>query len=75
MVQDADYVPAETKGFYGELEVLRSNAGYYVGTMYNNPEGFQEPGSRDSGYFHTEQEAARELQIIKKGEGVTRDHP
>jgi len=38
---------------YSELQVLKSAAGYYIGTMYNNPEGFQEPGSRDTDYFPT----------------------
>ena len=43
---------------YSDLRVLRSAAGYYVGTVYTDPEtGFTEPGSRDSGYFPEREEA------------------
>lgn len=57
---------------YSDLMVLKSQAGYYVGTLYQHPEGFEEPGSRDSGYFSTEEEAVRMLDYMKEGgtEGV-----
>lgn len=43
---------------YTELQVLKSGAGYYIGTMHTDPEhGFIEPGSRDSGYFVTREKA------------------
>jgi hypothetical protein len=42
---------------YSELQVLRSAAGFYIGTTYTDTEnGWAEPGSRDSDYFvHKEQ--------------------
>jgi len=54
--------PAITeKGTYSELQVLHSAAGYYVGTLYTNEDGFPEPGSRDSGYFQTREKATAYL--------------
>jgi hypothetical protein len=78
MVQNANYI--SDKGRYSELQVLRSGAGYYVGTIYHG-EDFDEPGSRDSDYFRTEQEAAAYLSAINENESVaeaglmTRAHP
>ena len=37
---------------YSELKVLKSAAGYYLGTTYQGM-----PGSRESGYFKTKEEA------------------
>ena len=54
------------KGRYSEMQVLRSAAGYYVGTIYRNPEGYVEPGSRDSGYFRTKEEAQTFLDKVEK---------
>jgi hypothetical protein len=64
MIEDADYIP--DKGNYSELRVLRSGAGYYIGTTYTHGPGDEfpglvEPGSRDSGYYATEAEAAAAL--------------
>jgi hypothetical protein len=56
MVSNADYI--SDKGNYTELQVLQSAAGYFVGTLYNDPEGWQDMGSRDSDYFATHAEAA-----------------
>lgn len=43
---------------YSPLKVMKSAAGYYVGTSHTDPTyGFEEPGSRDSGYFGTSAEA------------------
>lgn len=54
---------------YSELQVLRSNAGYYIGTMYTNVEedgtSWESPGSRDSGYYANEEDAAHALSAIK----------
>ena len=61
MINDADYI--KDKQNYTDLQVLKSGAGWYIGTLYNNPEGYQEPGSRDSGYFRTSKEA--ELALAK----------
>ncbi len=55
MIRDANYVDDKEK--YSELMVLQSAAGYYVGTMYTNEDGYEEPGSRDSDYFRTRNEA------------------
>ena len=56
---------------YGPLEVLQSARGFYIGRIFTHsaeegaaeglPEGFMEPGSRESGYFGTREEAAAEL--------------
>lgn len=46
---------------YSPLQVLRSAAGYYIGTVYHNEDGFDEPGSRDSEYFATAEEAQHAL--------------
>jgi hypothetical protein len=58
---------------YTELQVMRSAAGYYVGTYYNNYDDigallFQEPGSRESAYFRTEEEARACLARIEGGD-------
>jgi len=73
MVENAEYL--DNKGRYSELQVLQSGAGYYVGTMYHNPEGYEEPGSRDSDYFGTYEEAEEYLRKIIKEEAPTRMMP
>jgi len=77
MIENADYI--EEKGNYTELMVLHSPAGYYVGTMYNNPEGYQEPGSRDSNYFKNFKDAQTFLDKLNEGSEETfsqlRTHP
>lgn len=40
-----------------ELRVLKSNAGWYVGYWHKSEEGFQEPYSRETGYFSAAYEA------------------
>jgi hypothetical protein len=50
-------------GFYGPLEVCRSAAGYYIGRIFHNIIGYDEPGSRESGYFATKNEAEVALKI------------
>ena len=43
---------------YSDLGVMRSNAGWYIGTYYRDPRyGWAEPGSRDSQYYATSEEA------------------
>jgi hypothetical protein len=64
MVESASYI--SDKGNYSEMQVLRSAAGFYVGTIYNHPDGFQEPGSRDSGYFPTFDKAQEYLDEINE---------
>ncbi|MBB5414063.1 hypothetical protein [Paraburkholderia atlantica] len=67
MVTNLPEIP--NKDRYTELKVLKSPAGYYVGTMYWDAE-YQtwDRGSRDSGYFATEAEAAKYLQMVESVE-------
>lgn len=46
---------------YSDLQVLKSAAGWYIGTIHTDDDGFQEPGSRDSGYYQTKEEAQQAL--------------
>lgn len=64
MVESAAWNDAAEKALYTDLQVLKSPAGFYVGTIYNNLEGYQEPGSRDSGYFDTHEEAEKFLRTV-----------
>ena len=73
MVEHADYIP--DKGNYSEMKVMKSGAGYYVGTVYHNPEGFDEPGSRDSDYFRTKAQAEAYLKAIEEDDAPTRRTP
>jgi hypothetical protein len=64
--------PKAVRGGYSELQVLSSSAGYYIGTRYEEfDEGgncvWVEPGSRDSGYFRTEEQAADSLKGLIDG--------
>ena len=68
LMVDQAYVPKEDKGKYSDLQVLRSHAGWYIGTVFTE-DGFSEPGSRDSNYFRTEQEAKDELDQWEKDGG------
>lgn len=65
--------PAAIKGEYSPLQVLSSAAGFYIGTLYEEFDAqntcvWQEPGSRDSGYFRTHAEATQELRQIEGGD-------
>lgn len=60
MITAADYISAEDKRNYSHLKVMKSAAGYYIGTEYRTVEDdhtFLEPGSRDSEYFASAAEA------------------
>lgn len=75
MVKNLDYI--NNKKGYSELQVLRSQAGWYVGTTYTE-DGVTEPGSRDSGYFPTREEADQYLDIVLSAENpqeYLRDQP
>lgn len=55
---------------YSDLQVLKSAAGWYVGTTYTHGSdsefaGLVEPGSRESGYFSTEELADQHLQWLQ----------
>ena len=56
-------VTPNTLDQYTHLQVCRSAAGWYVGTMHKE-DGITSPGSRDTGYFATEIDAAFVLQLI-----------
>lgn len=62
MVENADYI--NDKEGYSDLQVLMSAAGFYIGTIYHNKDGFEEPGSRDSGYYRTREEAEADLKKL-----------
>ena len=47
----------EEEARYSPLQVMQSAAGWYIGTSYDSQEGFLEPGSRDSDYYPTKEEA------------------
>lgn len=50
------------KSYYTELQVLKSPAGYYIGTLYWDAEmKFWDAGSRDSDYYITKEEAEKDL--------------
>lgn len=66
---------ADERKRYGELKVMRSNAGWYVGSTYRDVAGFEEPGTRDSGYFGREADAEAELRAYEGGEPTARPHP
>lgn len=43
-------------------QVMRSNAGYYIGYGCIDPEyGWEEPYSRESGYYRTREDAEQDL--------------
>ena len=46
---------------YTKLKVIQSAAGYYIGRGWVE-DGFEEPGSRESGYFGTEGQAMKALE-------------
>jgi hypothetical protein len=78
MIQNADYIEPHRKPGYSALQVMKSAAGYYVGTTYTDEDGFQGPGSRDSGYFPTKEAAERFLETVSSvinPQEYLRDHP
>lgn len=75
MISVANYLDAEEKSGYSDLQVLRSGAGWYVGTTFLNTKDvpgvtFLEPGSRDSDYFGTKEEAEDFLRRLEGGEDM-----
>lgn len=62
MVQNSNYI--SNKPGYSDLQVLESPAGFYIGTIYTGEDGLQEPGSRDSDYFSTREDAEQELRVL-----------
>jgi hypothetical protein len=65
------FMDTAVRGSYSEPRVLRSAAGHYVGTMWEEFDAagvlvWQEPGSRDSQYFANEKEAADWLVVYNR---------
>jgi hypothetical protein len=78
-VQSSKALGMEVDPHLSEYQVLRSHAGYYVGTTWNAcgrqdcseeecswGEGFSQPGSRETDYFETREEAEKALEGFKK---------
>jgi hypothetical protein len=61
----AHYINQPEKDRYSDLIVLRSNAGYYLGTLFNGTE-FTEPGSRDTSYLETKSQAELALSVLTR---------
>lgn len=75
-------LPPDPSGRYTDMKVCKSAAGYYVGTVFENFDDagnllFEEPGSRDSDYFRTREEAQRFLDIVESCNltGALRQNP
>lgn len=83
IVTNADYI--NDKSGYTDLQVLKSAAGYFVGTLFEERDAtgeviFIDMGSRDSGYFETKKEAKEYLSTIEQSgdniaQIVLRNHP
>ena len=54
-------------GTYTELMVCRSAAGWYVGRSFIGEDGFPSPGSRESNYYETEEEAMTHILKLTQG--------
>lgn len=72
IVMNPDIVPETDRDNYTDLQVLKSAAGYYIGTIFQEKDAegnvtFSEPGSRDSGYFSTEDAARIYLGNLESG--------
>ena len=67
-MSDISYPNDLEVGTYSDLQVMKSAAGYYVGTFYmdslDSGETFLCPGSRDSQYFRTHEEASAFLSYM-----------
>lgn len=55
---------------YSDLQVMKSPAGWYVGTVYHSKEIYgdqssEEPGSRDTDYYATQIEANLALALLE----------
>lgn len=68
-----------SEGSYTDLKVCKSAAGYYVGTMFEHNETSDtpdliEPGSRESDYYATSQEAQEALDSQEWDQRPSPDH-
>ena len=55
-------ITPKAAGDYSDLQVCRSAAGWFIGTLYKD--GI--PGSRDSCYFASPEDAAFALQVLER---------
>jgi hypothetical protein len=69
----AGMITEEDAKRYSDLRVLQSGAGFYIGTVYDNPEGYTEPGSRESYHYYPTREEAE--QALEQQSWLQRDHP
>jgi hypothetical protein len=69
-VQTANYITEADKAQYSDLQVIETTIGkkrvFYLGITYDDPEIGRVPGSRDSEYFSTHEEAEQLLRVITK---------
>jgi hypothetical protein len=63
-VETADYISEADKANYGDLQVMGEQPQFYVGSFYYDPEFGKMPGSRDSDYFQTREQAEKALRRI-----------
>lgn len=64
-IQVANTMRESEQKDFSELQVLKSGAGWYIGTIFTDPKtGFQEPGSRDTGYYASEEDAKLALRVL-----------
>lgn len=63
--QVMDCIPKPEHSKYSDLQVLKSAAGYYIGTVYDDG-GFKEPGSRDTNYFDKQSTAEKILAALEQ---------
>jgi hypothetical protein len=78
LIQQQPYVQDPEN--YSDLMVCQSTAGYYIGTMYKDPElgGQLVPGTRDTGYYQTRAAAEAALAALEAGSSdapALRTHP
>jgi hypothetical protein len=59
----SNQVPLEERKHYSHLMVLQSARGYYIGSLWHDPDNANEsgPGTRDSQYFASPEEAQAAL--------------
>jgi hypothetical protein len=66
--QVLNVIPPAEQGNYDDLQAMRSAAGWYLGTMYVSRSGNASPGSRDTNYFRSSEDATLALTELEKVE-------
>ncbi len=73
-IQIANTVSNGGEYHYSQLRVLKSAAGWYIGTLYTNPDTKSvSPGSRDSDYYSSEERARYALTYLENLERICRN--